>query len=56
MFKYILESAGNINWMAIASLLTFFTVFTVSAVLAFKQDKTFINKMANLPLEEDQPK
>jgi hypothetical protein len=53
MFKYILESAGNINWMAIAALLTFFTVFMVSTVLVLKSDKKYIDKMANLPFEED---
>jgi hypothetical protein len=53
VFKYILESAGNINWMAIAALVTFMVIFMVSAVLAFKRDPAFIDKMANMPLEED---
>ncbi|MCB0555055.1 MAG: hypothetical protein KDD02_16005 [Phaeodactylibacter sp.] len=55
MFKYILESAGNINWMAISALLTFFVIFVVSAVLAFKRDPAFINKMANMPLDDSNP-
>lgn len=53
MFKYLLESAGNINWMAISALLTFLTVFIVSAVLVLRKDNTFINKMANLPFEDE---
>ncbi|MCB0617367.1 MAG: hypothetical protein KDC43_03140 [Saprospiraceae bacterium] len=55
MFKYILESAGDINWMAIFALLTFFTVFGVSLYVIFRRDKDFIDHMANLPLEEEAP-
>ncbi|MCB0570215.1 MAG: hypothetical protein KDC66_10645 [Phaeodactylibacter sp.] len=55
MFKYILESAGNINWMAISALLTFIVIFMVSAVLAFKRDPAYINKMANMPLDDSKP-
>lgn len=53
MYKYILESAGNINWMAISALLTFFTVFMVSIVLVLRTNKDYIDKMAHLPLEDD---
>lgn len=53
MYKYLLESAGSINWMAISALLTFLTVFVVSAVLVLRKDKTFIQKMANLPFEDE---
>ena len=56
MFKYILENAGNINWMAIAALLTFFTIFVVSAALVFRQDKEFIRKMSSLPIEDSNMK
>lgn len=52
MFKYILEGAGSINWMAIASLLTFMAVFIISAVMAFRSQPAFIEKMANLPLDD----
>lgn len=52
MYKYLLETAGNINWMAISALLTFFTVFIVSALLILRKDNTFIQKMAKLPLED----
>ncbi len=52
MFKYILESAGNINWMAIASLLTFMAVFIISAVMAFRSQPAFIDKMAQMPLDD----
>lgn len=52
MYKYILESAGNINWMAIFALLTFFTVFVVSAYTVLIQGKEFTDKMSKMPLEE----
>lgn len=55
MFKYILEGAGQINWMAIAALITFVTVFIVSAVVAFRTEPAFIDKMANLPLDDSKP-
>jgi len=52
MFKYILEGAGNINWMAIAALLTFMVIFLTSAVLAFRSKAGYLDKMANMPLED----
>ncbi len=55
MFKYILEGAGNINWMAISALITFFVIFSVSAVLAFRRDPAYIQKMANMPLDDSNP-
>lgn len=54
MYKYLLESAGNINWMALFALITFVIVFTVSAVVAFRRNPAFIEKMANLPLDDSQ--
>ncbi|MBK9152197.1 MAG: hypothetical protein IPM26_14970 [Saprospiraceae bacterium] len=53
MYKYILESAGNINWMAIFALLTFFTIFLMSIWLVFRDSKEYIQKMEHLPLEDD---
>ena len=53
MAKYILEQAGNINWMAVFALLTFMTVFIISVVLVFRKDKEHITHMASLPLEDD---
>jgi len=54
MYKHIIAEAGNVNWMAIFALLTFFWLFTVSAITIFRKEKSFIEHMANLPLEEDQ--
>jgi hypothetical protein len=52
MYKHILESAGNINWMAISALLTFFTIFVLAAILAFKKDPAYIEKMSSMPLDD----
>ncbi|NBC09837.1 MAG: hypothetical protein GVY26_21835 [Bacteroidetes bacterium] len=52
MFKYILEGAGNINWMAIAALLTFMVIFITSAVMAFRSKAGYLDKMAHMPLED----
>lgn len=41
--------------MAIAALLTFFTIFVVSAALVFRQDTAFIDKMSFLPLDDSNP-
>lgn len=55
MYKYILESAGNINWMALFALLTFFIVFSMSIYLAFVKDKKSLQHIADLPLADDEP-
>ena len=52
MFKHILANAGDINWMAIFALLTFFLLFIISAVTIFFKSKGFIDKMSNMPLED----
>ena len=53
MYKYILQEAGDINWMAIFALLTFMWLFIVSAITIFRKSKDFIDHMAHLPLEDD---
>jgi hypothetical protein len=55
MYKYILETAGNINWMAVFALLTFFIVFSMSVYLAFIKNSEELREVANLPLAEDDP-
>jgi len=55
MYKYILETAGNINWMALFALLTFFIVFTMSIYLAFIKNNDELREVANLPLADDDP-
>jgi len=53
MYKYILETAGNINWMALFSLFTFLSVFILAIVLVFRRSDDHIRHMASLPLEDE---
>ncbi len=53
MFKHILANAGDINWMAIFALLTFFLLFVISAVAIFGKSKAYISKMSRMPLEDN---
>ena len=52
MYKYILETAGNINWMALFALVTFFLVFMISLYMVFIKGKDYSKRMAHLPLEQ----
>jgi hypothetical protein len=51
MYQHILKNAGNINWMAIGALLTFFTIFVVSAILILKKESSYLKKMSEMPLD-----
>ncbi len=53
MYKYILETAGNINWMALFALITFMIVFVVSVVFVITKSSKQIKYMADLPLLSD---
>jgi hypothetical protein len=55
MYKYILQTAGNINWMAVFALMTFFFVFLMSVYLAFVKDAKSLQHIADLPLSDDAP-
>ena len=52
MYKYILENAGNINWMAIFALITFVTLFVISTLVILGRNKKFVDRMANLPFDD----
>jgi hypothetical protein len=53
MAKYILESVGNINWMAIGPLILFFIFFVIVTIRAVTIKKAHVEKMGQLPLEEE---
>jgi hypothetical protein len=53
MYKYILEAAGNINWMALFALITFLFIFVISVLMAFTKNSQEIKHMAELPLQDD---
>ncbi len=52
MFKYILERAGDINWMGISALITFFAIFVISAIAILRRKPEYIHKMSRMPLED----
>ena len=52
MYKYILESAGNINWMALFALVTFVFIFCLALLLVFTKSNEEIEKAARMPLDE----
>ena len=53
MYKYILESVDKINWLGIIPLLLFFTVFVLTFINVMRKDKQYIDKMSNLPLDQE---
>ena len=53
MYKYILESAGNINWMAVFALCTFFFIFITALIMIWRRNDAHIRHMANLPLDNN---
>lgn len=52
MFKYILERAGDINWMGISALVTFFAIFIIASFVILRSKPEYIRKMSNMPLED----
>jgi len=53
MYKYILQSIDNINWLAIGPLVIFFAFFIFVTIATMRKKGSFIKKMGNLPLEEE---
>jgi cbb3-type cytochrome oxidase subunit 3 len=53
MFKYIIENAGNFDWIAIATTIVFFMVFIANTIWILTKNKGYIDKMANMPLDEN---
>ena len=56
MLKFVkshLSSIGHIEIYPIISFLIFFLFFCVMLLWVMKSDKKFINKMQNLPLEDN---
>jgi hypothetical protein len=49
-----LESIQGVEIYPIISLLIFFGFFTIMAYLVFNLDKSYIDDMKNMPLEEDE--
>jgi hypothetical protein len=54
MYKQILSKISEeIDWMALTPLLLFFVVFAVVLIMALAEKKSFVDYMANMPLEKN---
>jgi cytochrome c oxidase cbb3-type subunit IV len=53
MFKHYFEQIQNIEIWPIISLILFFVFFTVTIIRVFFMDKKHIEKMKDLPLDDD---
>ena len=54
MYKEILNSVEGISIYPIISLIVFVLFFAIILIWMFKVDKTYINKMENLPFEKEE--
>ncbi len=52
MYKYILETAGDIDWLALIPLVIFFVFFSITIIRVLMTKKSYIQKMEKLPFEE----
>lgn len=48
-----LEQIGGVEIYPIISLLIFFIIFSVMAYLVLTADKSYIDEMKNMPLDDD---
>lgn len=54
MYKHLLDRiSGDIDWMALTSLVTFFLVFSMVIYVALAERKGHVDYMAGLPLRDD---
>jgi len=54
MYKHLLDQiSGNIDWMALSSLVLFFLVFSMVVYVALAERKAHVDYMAGLPLRDD---
>lgn len=52
MFKYILQNAGDIQWLALVPLVLFFLVFMGAMIRVMLKNKSHIERMSQLPFED----
>ena len=52
MFKYIIKTMGDVDWMAVVPLILFVTVFSITSLLWLRRNKEEVAGMAKLPLED----
>ncbi|MBA4251299.1 MAG: hypothetical protein C0425_03445 [Chlorobiaceae bacterium] len=56
MIRNILGNIEGIEFLAIAGFFIFFTIYIGVLIKALRLDKNHLEKMSNLPLEEDSHK
>jgi cytochrome c oxidase cbb3-type subunit IV len=54
MFKEVLQSIEGIGIYPIISMIVFVIFFAAVIIWYFKADKKYLNKMKNLPLDNDE--
>lgn len=53
MFKYYFEKIENVEIFPVLALLIFFTFFVLLLIWVIRIDRTYVNKMKNLPMEHE---
>lgn len=54
MFKVILHTAENLEFLGLVSLILFFIAFLYVIYFAINLEKKHIDKMSNLPLDDNE--
>ncbi len=52
MYKHIIKSMANVDFMAVVPLVLFLAVFVGTALVWYFKSPKAIDKMANIPLED----
>lgn len=53
MYKNVLETIEGVGVFPIISMLIFFSIFMSAIIWFFKADKDYLQRMAELPLEQN---
>jgi cbb3-type cytochrome oxidase subunit 3 len=53
MFKELLKNVAELAWLRDISLIFFFLFFVLIVLWVLFLDKKYINRMSNMPLEND---
>ena len=54
MYKEVLQSIEGVGIYPVISMIVFVIFFTAVLIRYFKADKKYLNKMSNLPLDDDE--
>ena len=52
MYKHIIKTMGNVDWMAVVPLVLFFVVFVGTALVWWRKEQKEVDRMANIPLND----